>query len=244
MTLIWAFYRGYKYHLKQEQILDLNLYLMFGAFLGGRLFHVFYEYPNYYRLHPLEVLKIWQGGFVFYGALIGAVSFALFWCKKNRQQPLIWGDFLVPFAGLNYALGRLGCFFTGCCYGRQCHLPWAVTFHSHKEWGIPIVPRHPTQIYAFLWEFIVLIGLLLWEKRKSPSHKSPGLLFFVWLGLHALGRLFMESFRDDDRGAFILNQSVSFWISVILIFLSFFISLSLKIGLIKMNRPSDKVTGA
>lgn len=176
--------------------------LMLGAVVGGRLLHVLYEEPGYYLENPLAVLKIWQGGFVFYGGLFGALATAAFWSRRYTVPMMRWADFFAPVLALGYALGRLGCFFNGCCHGRVCELPWAVA------------GRHPTQLYATSMELLALFALLAFERRKD---RGLGSVFFLWLVLHALNRLVMEHFRDDDRGPTPLGFSLGTWVSLLLL---------------------------
>ena len=127
---------------------------------------------------------------------------------------------------LGYGLGRLGCFLNGCCFGKLCELPWAVEFHYP---GLPANLRHPTQLYATAWELGALVVLLLLEKYSDKVQqkvlRTQGALFFTWLALHAVGRLIMEQFRDDYRGAEPLGQSVATWwaLAMLLLSLLFFI---------------------
>ncbi len=216
--------------------LDLAMVLMVSAFLGGRLFHVLYEAPNYYWQYPVEIFKFWRGGFVYYGGLLLALAALAFKAHRQRLDFWRWADFFAPFFAGTYALGRWGCFFNGCCYGRTSTAPWAVEFSAHAHWGLTVVPRHPTQIYASIGEFLILALLLgLASKwRKAISGGKSGKIFLVWLGLHGLNRIIMESFRDDDRGSAIFHLSIGVWISLILI------SVSL-LSLILRRRPLSKL---
>ncbi|RME17040.1 MAG: prolipoprotein diacylglyceryl transferase [Bdellovibrio sp.] len=195
--------------------LDLALIFMIAGFVGARLFHVFYEAPQYYKVHPLDILKIWRGGFVFYGGAI-TIALSFIWFLKSKKQPLLyWADLWAPVLAIGYGLGRLACFFNGCCYGKVCSLPWAVHFPGTPH---PELARHPTQLYATAWGLLNFALLITLESLKVK--RKPGDLFFLWLFIHAIGRLMMEHFRDDDRGQFILNLSISSWISLGLIVLS------------------------
>lgn len=181
--------------------MDVALALMIGSFVGARLFHVVYENPEIYLQNPIAIFYFWNGGFVFYGgAILGLLSGWAVLKFRKVSSTLTYFDLFTPIASLSYALGRLGCLMAGCCYGKHCSLPWAID------------GRHPTQVYASLWELGVLSILLGSEKTL----KKPGQLFFLWLPLHAFGRLLMESLRDDFRG-YELGLSVSSWISLILI---------------------------
>jgi phosphatidylglycerol:prolipoprotein diacylglycerol transferase len=188
--------------LSRNRALDTALVLMITGFVGSRLFHVFFEEPAYYWARPSLVFDIWSGGFVWYGgALLGAVSAVLFLFWKREPIPR-WLDLFAPVAALGYAVGRVACVLTGCCYGR------VFTFGGEMY-------RHPTQTYAVVWELCVLVVLLAVEKRGKL--RRPGQLFWLWLCLHALGRIVMESFRDDPRGPALAGLSISTWISIALL---------------------------
>ena len=223
LALVFTFYRAGSD--KRHIALDLALAIMIGGFLGARLLHVAYEYPTFYWDNPGEIFKFWRGGFVYYGGFIGALVLCSIYVHFKKISFLAWADFYAPVLSLGYALGRVGCFFNGCCFGDVCTLPWAVEFNYP---GLPTGLRHPTQLYAMIFELCVFAFLLGFERRskKGPSRSQgpaasytahTGDLFFTWLGLHGCGRLVMEAFWDDDRGAFILGLSISTWLSLILI---------------------------
>lgn len=228
---------------------------MISALIGSRGFHVFYESFDYYRQKPWDVLKVWQGGFVFYGGLIGALVGLIAVTKIKKASFWSWADFFAPVVSLGYALGRLGCFLGGCCYGRECELPWAVEF-THP--GMPTGLRHPTQLYATALESLVFV-FLLWLERKQRQHRqhrdqepglgsapyralnsylqTPGALFLSWLILHGIGRIIMEVFRDDYRGAMPMGISVSAWIAATMVSVSVLV-LSLRARLFRPKTPS------
>ncbi len=199
VCLFWLVQRTRQFHLDLKISLDAALVLMLSALIGSRLFHVFYENPEIYREHPLAIFYIWNGGFVFYGgAFLCAFTGFLFARWRTPRQIGQYFDLYAPLCSLAYAIGRWGCFFAGCCYGRACDLPWA--FHG----------RHPTQIYASFWELGALSLLLAFEKRPD---RKPGQVFSLWLILHASGRIMMESLRGDFRGPVFLF-SISTWFSL------------------------------
>lgn len=201
IALIWSVRRADQMEISRKLVLDLSLVLMIAGFLGGRLFHVFYEEWDYYQSQPERIFAFWSGGFVFYGgALLAGASGFIFLRWKSIQNVRPYLDLMTPLASFCYAFGRLACLLAGCCYGRVCDLPWA------------IAGRHPTQLYAFFWELGSLFILLGLEKRPL----RPGNLFFSWLILHGTGRLLMEFYRDDFRGAE-WGLSISGWISCVLI---------------------------
>jgi phosphatidylglycerol:prolipoprotein diacylglycerol transferase len=217
-ALIWSFLRAAKWGVVQSQAIDLAIVLSAGMALGGRLLHVIYEQPRYYLENPVRIFFVWEGGFVFYGGLLTSLALGWWWCQKRDQNFWRWGDFFAPLISFTYAAGRIGCFVNGCCYGRACDLPWGVEHSSHAQWGLEIVKRHPTQLYAAGLEFAAL-AFLLWYERKS---RPLGAVFSLWLGLHGAGRIVMEYFRDDFRGASPLGLSLAVWVSVILILVSLY----------------------
>lgn len=192
---------------------NLSITILLSSLIGARLLHVIYEEPQYYLEHPLEVFFIWNGGLVFYGGLL-ALLFAVFiFFHKLRIQPWDHLDALAPCVSLGYLIGRIGCLFNGCCYGSFCNLPWAIE------------NRHPTQIYASLLELMVLLFVLFIEKYRLQKFK--GLIFCLWLFLHSIARLIVESFRGDPRGPEIAYLSISTWLSFILLTSSVGIGLAL-----------------
>ncbi|MBC7371896.1 MAG: prolipoprotein diacylglyceryl transferase, partial [Bdellovibrionaceae bacterium] len=207
ISLFWISARAKVYELPQKQILDLSMLLMAASLIGARLFHVFYENPEYYRESPEKIVYLWDGGFVFYGGALlafffGAVYLYLFKVDERGK----YFDAFAPVLAFTYGAGRIGCFLAGCCYGKSCDLPWSVD------------GRHPTQLYATFWEFGVLLLLLGLEKRGQL--KKTGNLFLLWVVLHTIGRLGMESFREDFRGERVFGLSISTVISLALLIIS------------------------
>lgn len=189
---------------RKKHLYDVILLIMISSFLGSRAFHVIYEHPRFYFENPEEILYFWKGGYVFFGgfflSLASVAVYCFFKAKKNGLGLFLsLGDFLAPSFSLSYALGRLGCFFEGCCFGRFCSLPWAVQL------------RHPTQLYAFFYELIVFALL---TKNEKHFQKQKGHLFIFWIFMHSAGRWIMESFRADFRGANYYGVSISAWISL------------------------------
>lgn len=205
---LWFLKRARHRGLSQIRAIDITLVCLGCGFAGARLLHVIYEEREFYRASPLRFFEIWYGGFVFLGGLLGAVTGVLIFCRLRREPFLLWADLAALPVALTYALGRVACFFNGCCYGRSCELPWAVTLAGTH--------RHPTQIYASLFEVCSLVFLLKLERRLKVS----GTLFALWLGLHAAGRLMMEYFRDDPRGELLFGASLGTWMSLGLLIFS------------------------
>lgn len=202
---LWFIKRMESHALSRLLAIDLTLVTFVSAFVGARLLHVFYEEPRFYMSNPAQVLKIWNGGFVFYGGLLGGALGIYIYCLIKRIPFLLTLDMAAAPIAFAYVLGRLACFLNGCCYGKACVLPWAIALDG--------VHRHPTQLYASGFELFNLILIL----KLAPKLRQPGQLAGVWLVLHAIGRMIMEHFRDDPRGDMILGLSIGTWISVALI---------------------------
>jgi phosphatidylglycerol---prolipoprotein diacylglyceryl transferase len=174
--------------------------------------------------------QIWGGGLTFYGGLLLAAA-AAWWLFRRDRFPL-WkgldmGGMMVP---IGLGLGRLGCWMVGCCFGRSCDLPWAVSFPTHSpasEWQfragllsspyVESLPVHPTQIYeAGAALAIAAFGILHLQGRK----RYDGQVFASFLALYALSRFAIEFWRSDDRGGFWV-LSTSQWIGLAGLVLAF-----------------------
>lgn len=176
---------------------DLGFVILVSALVGARLFYVLVEWEHFTQ-NPFQFFQIWKGGLVFYGGFAGAGLGAL-WYIHRRGLPL-WptGDVLTSVLPLGQALGRLGCFFAGCCYGAECELPWAITFSDPKSLAPLGVALHPTQLYSA----VASLGIfaVLWFGVR-PRQRFDGQLLGLYLVLYPVARFIVELFRDDPRGA-------------------------------------------
>jgi len=205
LASFWFIGRMETHHLSRLLAIDLTLVTLVSAFVGARLLHVMYEEFAFYRENPRQILEIWNGGFVFYGGLLGGTAGIYIFCLLKRIPFELAMDMAALPASFAYGVGRLACFLNGCCYGRLCELPWAMNLHGEH--------RHPTQIYASVGEAFTLFVML----KAEPRFRQPGQLTGLWLVLHASNRLVMEHFRDDPRGDMMLGLSLGTWLSVALI---------------------------
>lgn len=208
--------RAQKFHRNRNTAIDLGLAVMIFGLLGARFMHIAYEEPLYYYGKPIEIFKVWQGGFVFYGGLLAAWLAGVFYLKSKNEPLMVWHDIFAPLVCLGYSLGRLACLASGCCYGKPTDMPWGMVFPKGVE-APAGVSLHPTQLYASIWEFCLFLLLVFLEPRLKKYQWAPGSLFGIWLTLHAVGRLFMEYYRMDSRGATHLGLSISSLISFALI---------------------------
>lgn len=189
--------RARDYKINPDTITDLFFVGIISGMIGARLFYVMINY-RVYANDPVSIFKIWTGGLVYYGgfiiALVALVGFAKF------KRLAIWrtADCIAPAMALGHAIGRIGCFFAGCCYGKQCDLPWAITFKNPESLAPLFVKLHPTQLYSVLSNFL-LFALILWIEKKK---KFDGMVFWTYILLYGLFRSLVEVFRGDQRGNF------------------------------------------
>jgi phosphatidylglycerol---prolipoprotein diacylglyceryl transferase len=173
-----------------QQVEDLIFYCALGVIIGGRIGEMFfYEFHTLVQ-NPFSLFKIWQGGMSFHGGLIGVLLAFYFFAKKNQKTFFAVSDFLVPLAPLGLACGRLGNFINGELWGRVTAVPWAMVF--------PLAGpelRHPSQLYEFFFEGIVLF-LIIWfySSKKRPRGATSGwfLLFY------AVFRFLLEFIREPE----------------------------------------------
>lgn len=221
LLMVWAFFRARRRQLDTRQILDVSILLLVSGLVGGRLLHVIWEAPGFYWNNPAAMFYLSSGGFVYLGGFMSALVAGLLYLRlmkiPNRGE---WLDFFTPLLSLGTAIGRVGCFLAGCCYGTATTLPWAVPITDERGW---VFTRHPTSLYLSLWEFAVFFFLLKFEKSGIP--RAKGALFFSWLILHGAGRFFVEFIRDDFRGPFIGPLSLSQAGSVVMVAVGFFFML-------------------
>jgi phosphatidylglycerol:prolipoprotein diacylglycerol transferase len=186
-----------------QMILDLGFYLIFSAIVGARLFYVL-QNPLYYLNDPLEIIKVWHGGLVFYGGFFLALIVCIFYLKRHRLPLAKTCDLFAPSLAAGEFLGRLGCFFAGCCYGKETNLPWGVTFTNPESLARVGVPLHPTQIYSSLLALLTFFILLYLKRHKS----FEGEIAWFYILLYSIARLVVEYFRGDQRG-FIMDETIS-----------------------------------
>jgi len=178
-----------------QAIIDAAFVAIVSAIVGSRVLYVFMN-PVYYSENPLDIFKLWEGGLVFSGGLIFAVIVLIFYLRRRKLPTLKAADILAPGLALGQAVGRIGCFSAGCCYGRPTDAPWAVVFKDPQTLALPGIPLHPTQLYAALGGLLVFGILIFLRTRKN----FEGQIFIWFLILHSTLRLVVERFRGDPRG--------------------------------------------
>jgi phosphatidylglycerol:prolipoprotein diacylglycerol transferase len=160
-----------------------------------------------FSVGTLLAAGVYQGGFIL------AVLTAIWYIRRNRMPLLLTFDVFAPGIALGHAIGRMGCFAAGCCWGQQCDLPWAVTFTNpaaHELTGVPLnVSLHPTQIYEVLLVLLIFM-VLLWH--ISRPHRT-GTVIGLYLVLYSVARFGVEFLRHHDQ-PLQLGLSLTQWISL------------------------------
>lgn len=178
--------------ITKAQVEDLIFYGAMGVVIGGRLGYVlFYNFPQFLA-DPLWLLRVWEGGMAFHGGLLGViVAIALYARRVGASVASLW-DFVVPLAPIGLGLGRLGNFIGQELWGRPSDVAWAVIF-PRDPLGLP---RHPSQLYQFALEGVVLFAIVFWYTRKPRPQLAPSGLFLLCYGIF---RFAVEFFREPDR---------------------------------------------
>ncbi|NWF92887.1 MAG: prolipoprotein diacylglyceryl transferase [Syntrophaceae bacterium] len=186
-----------------ERVADLFFYSVLSAMVGSRALFVLINF-DLYRQDPLRMFNIWEGGLVFYGGLLLAVSVSILYMRRHRLP--VWKilDLTSPFVALGLFFGRIGCYSAGCCYGKETSLPWGVTFTDQNSLARLGVSLHPTQLYEALMGLAIFLYLIWKEKRKA----FDGQISLLFLLLYSTGRFFIEMLRGDPRG-FLIEGLIS-----------------------------------
>ncbi len=224
--VIFATLRARKEGIPFERVVDLFFYTVLSAILGSRILFVLINL-DVYRENPLQIFKIWEGGLVFYGGLILAIGVSIGYMRWHRLPIWKFADLFSPSIALGLFFGRIGCFFAGCCYGRETSLPWGIIFTDPNSLARLNVPLHPTQLYEATSSLIIFFFLNWMEKKKT----FDGQLFWLFLFLYSVTRFFIEMLRDDPRGFLFRGLlSTSQGIGIFLAILSIFVLFYLKKG--------------
>ncbi|SFZ74708.1 prolipoprotein diacylglyceryl transferase [Chitinimonas taiwanensis] len=193
-----------------QQLDDLLFYGVLGVILGGRLGYVLFYKPAFYLAHPLDIFKIWEGGMAFHGGFLGVLVAMWLFGRKTGRSFFQVTDFIAPLVPLGLAAGRLGNFINGELWGRVTHAdaPWAMIF--------PLVdqqPRHPSQLYQFALEGLLLF-IVLWLYSSKP--RRTGQVSALFLLGYGLARFTAEFAREPDNflGFLALGFSMGQWLSL------------------------------
>ncbi|BCM24059.1 prolipoprotein diacylglyceryl transferase [Methyloradius palustris] len=187
---------------------DILFYGAMGVIFGGRLGYVVFYQPTYFISHPLEIFFLWQGGMSFHGGFLGVLTAMFFFARKTGKQWLSIMDFVAPLVPIGLAAGRMGNFINGELWGRATNLPWGMVFPR-----VDNVPRHPSQLYEFGLEGILLF-IILWTYSAKP--RPVGAISGLFLIGYGTFRFLVEFTRQPDSflGFLALGMSMGQWLSL------------------------------
>jgi phosphatidylglycerol:prolipoprotein diacylglycerol transferase len=187
---------------------DLLFWGVLGVVLGGRLGYVLFYKPDYYFTHPMEIFSVWQGGMSFHGGFLGVL--VAIWLVARKHGLTFWGlcDFIAPLIPCGLAAGRLGNFINGELWGRVTDVPWGMVFRNAGP-----LPRHPSQLYQFALEGLVLFAFLWWYSARRRPSPAVSAMFLIGYGtLRFVAEFFREP--DDFLGLLALGFSMGQWLSL------------------------------
>lgn len=185
--ILMAYWRAKRQGLEANKVFDLALWLIIGSLIGARLIHVIFYEPGYYFTSPLEILKIWQGGFSSFGGLVGGLAAAVAYCKKNRLNFWTWADLLAFTLPLGWGIGRLGCFLTHQHMGIKSNFFLAV--------AMPDGPRLEMGLLEAIFIFLFFFYFCTMNRRPRPH----GFYFINFLIIYGLARFFFDFLRVEDQ---------------------------------------------
>jgi phosphatidylglycerol---prolipoprotein diacylglyceryl transferase len=204
----WRVRHGLGNGVTEKDVDDMLIYGVFGVILGGRLGYVLFYKPHYYLEHPAEILQIWAGGMSFHGGFLGVLLGVALFCKLRKLRWITTMDFIAPLVPIGLAAGRLGNFINGELPGRYTDVPWGMWFPQYDS---EPRARHPSQLYQFAGEGLLLFAILWWYARKP---RPPGAVSGAFLLGYGILRFLVEFTRapDDFLGLLALNLSMGQWL--------------------------------
>ncbi len=195
-----------RYGFRWPVAMDLSFYLLLFGVLGAKLlFWIIFPSDFIADMQlivsdPREFVTRFGGGFVFFGGLFAGAIVLYYYVRKYDLRLRHTIDLLTPAVPFAHAFGRIGCFLAGCCYGKECDLPWAVTFTNPKTLAPFGIPLHPAQLYESAFLFALTSLLLILESRIT---RVPGRMLPTYVLSYTIWRVFVELFRGDPRGTFL-----------------------------------------
>ncbi|HVZ81516.1 MAG TPA: prolipoprotein diacylglyceryl transferase [bacterium] len=212
---------GLTFHQGFQKAFDLGVVVILSSIVGARIFYVLENYTEFQNGHWLDAIKVWEGGLVYYGGFFGAVAGALVWVRHEKWPAVRCLDLVAPYILLGQAVGRVGCFLNGCCYGNVAE-PHSGFLDWGHGWIFPGAPDDHPHLPTQLWELagdLVLFFLLLLLRRWIM--RFPGLSIALYGLLYGTLRLVIEFWRRDwNKHYLVIFNSASQAVSGILIALS------------------------
>lgn len=193
--------------LPENKIMDMFFYIVLSGLIGSRLFYIFHSVDDFWA-DPMVLFRVWEGGLVFQGGVILAVIVSVVYLRKNKLPYFKTVDVFAPPLALGHGLGRIGCFFAGCCFGKQCdpQYPLGIVFPNLPDTVAPHgIPLYPTQLFEAFAEMAIFL-FLFFTRKKKPFH---GAVFVAYLILYSIVRFFNEFYRGDTiRGGYLVTKGL------------------------------------
>ena len=198
-----------KIQIPADVIYDLMFWVVAWGILGARVFYVILTW-DYFSQNPLEIIMIMHGGLAWQGGLIGGLIAGVWFVRHKKLKLRIILDLVAPYIALGQSIGRIGCFFNGCCYGRE--VEWGIYFPAQHA------RLHPTQLYETVGLFVVFLIL---KYAQTNPHRA-GMIFVLYLWLGAIERFVVEFYRADHDVLW-LGLSLFQYIAIGIFFLGLFL---------------------
>lgn len=193
--LLRRYYRAGRSPLDANAIIDLLTLIIVGVIVGGRCgYFVFYQTELLFS-DPLALFRVWEGGMSSHGGMLGVALVAGWFTRGRPYRFLSIADLIVTVAPLGLCFGRIANFINGELWGKPTRVPWAVIFPASP---LPLMPRHPSQLYAAVLEGLFVFGWMQIRFWKSSARQQPGRLSGEFLVVYSVARTISEIFREPD----------------------------------------------
>jgi len=189
VAYVYTCYLARRIDIDEDYITDIFLVIIVTSILGAR-FNYVVTHLDRYMANPIQIVQVWTGGMVYLGGFLGAIFGAILYLRYRRFEFGVFADMFGPAVPLAQALGRMGCFLNGCCFGLVCEPPWGMVFPHHRLQQ----PYLPTQIY----EAIILVCLAIGLDRYYRRNTVPGQVMVGYLYLYSLERFLIEFIRFES----------------------------------------------
>jgi phosphatidylglycerol---prolipoprotein diacylglyceryl transferase len=218
--------RGYD----PDVIIDLSVVVIIVSILGARLAYVLVRWPHYVN-DIAGIFRIWEGGLALYGGVIAGTVAGLWFFHRRGINIWAGADIVAPSLALGVAIGRIGCFLNGCCFGNACEAPWGVVFPPDSLAGMtsPGVHVHPTELYESALALLIFAILIAVDRRRH----FDGFLLWLFVLLLAVARFFIDPLRHYDTesialslGSFQMTNNQAVGIGLVVVAVLFMIRLS------------------
>ena len=219
--------------VKKDDVYDLFFWIMLGALIGGRLFHVIFYNPAYFISHPLEIPALWLGGISIHGGVVGAVTAGLIFVRRKGYSFYTFADLIMVTFPLVLVFGRIANFINAELVGPVTGLPWCVVFPGYEGC------RHPTVLY----EAVKNLAIFSWQTflftRRNVWNYAAGTIFWSFVGLYSFLRFFAQFLRPEEKIFFGMDVAQLF--SIVLFPLALYMLYRLNRVTLPKNRRRKKV---